>query len=95
MIVNVVSAFRNMTGRIPKYFQQVHALRQAWLEDGRPADIRVIACTGDNVDLTVDDLRYFADEFKIPIVLVILFFGRSVLLGAKDQVSDDGDRKQK
>lgn len=70
MNINVVSAFRNMSGRIPKYFTQVNALRTAWQQSANPATFHVIACTGDNVDDTRGDLLALQDHFAMPTTIV-------------------------
>lgn len=67
MKIQVVSAFRNMSGRVPKYYQQVHALRVAF--ENR-VDLSVVACTGDNVDRTREDLLVMQGHFAMPTTIV-------------------------
>jgi hypothetical protein len=67
MKVQVVSAFRNMSGRIPKYYQQVHALRVAF--ENR-VEVGVVACTGDNTDGTREDLLWAQGNWALPTTIV-------------------------
>jgi hypothetical protein len=67
MKIQVVSAFRNMSGRVPKYYQQVHALRVAF---NSQVELGVVACTGDNEDRTREELLVLQKHFGVPTTIV-------------------------
>jgi hypothetical protein len=63
MKIVVVSAFRNMSGRINRYFRQVHALAE---HVGPEHPIRVVAVEGDSFDETELELAHMAELWEIP-----------------------------
>lgn len=63
MRIVVVSAFRNMSTRINRYFRQVHALAE---HIGGDHSVRVVAVEGDSFDETELELAHMAELWRIP-----------------------------
>lgn len=71
MIINVVSAFRNMEERCSKYFQQVNALRDVLnMGSSEAVMVRCIACEGDSLDRTKAAIVKAANAFSLPTTLL-------------------------
>lgn len=70
MIIEVVSAFRNMEGRCEKYFQQVNALRTVLQERDSGWTVRAVACEGDSIDRTPEAVVKAASAFQVSVTLV-------------------------
>ncbi len=64
MNVVVLSAFRNMEGKIAQYFDQVSALREF------VSSVRVVAVEGDSTDRTVGELVSEAVRYSIPLSVI-------------------------
>lgn len=67
MRIVIVSAFRQMSGRINRYFRQAHAL-QAHVGDDH--SVRVVAVEGDSTDETDRELVSMAELWQMPLQLV-------------------------
>lgn len=75
MNIVVVSAFRNMSGRVNRYFQQVHALAT---HVGPDHPVRVVAVEGDSVDETERELVSLGKLWQIPTTVVRHDHGKKV-----------------
>lgn len=69
MNIVIVSAFRNMSGRVHRYMSQVHELQIHAEKDSPYHVIRVSAITGDNTDNTEEELVSVAKLFDVPITV--------------------------
>ena len=67
MNIVVGSAFRNMSGRVNRYFQRVHALKE---HVGSKHPVRIIAVEGDSTDETDLELAHMAELWEIPTTVV-------------------------
>lgn len=71
MKVAVLSAFRNATGYLARYFQQMECLRAALFAEGHT--LHLVLGEGDSVDMTFDMLTLLADQFvSVPGVGVLV-----------------------
>lgn len=75
MNIVVVSLFRNMSGRINRYYQQLHALQQ---HVGAEHQVSAIAVEGDSFDDTERELVHLAELWQIPLELVKHEHGKRV-----------------
>ncbi len=64
MNVVIGSAFRNMGGRVDRYFRQACALKE---HIGPDHAVRVIAVEGDSLDATAAELARAAERWQIPV----------------------------
>lgn len=62
MQIVVISAFRNMSGRVCRYFKQVHELTE---HVGAKHPVRVVAVEGDSFDETELELAHMAELWQI------------------------------
>lgn len=83
----VVSAFRNMTGRIDRYFDQVEALYRHGLRSDPTFTIRVVAVEGDSFDRTYKDLLWkkLLIASRIQLDIISHHHGRRVFSSTEDE----------
>jgi hypothetical protein len=71
MNICIISAFRNMSGRIHRYMAQVRELQNHARRDNQNHRIRVVAVTGDNTDDTERELLSLAGMFDIADIKIV------------------------
>lgn len=91
MNIVVVSFFRNMQGRIKRYFDQVRALQLHARKadtDNTKNNIRVIAIEGDSTDKTVHELQQFKKSFYNVLNIEIVHYNHGKRIFSSTEDSD-------
>ena len=84
MNIVIVSAFRNMSGRINRYFHQAHALQEHVRKMGSHHNVRVVAVEGDSFDETELELAHMAELWLVPVDVVKHEHGKRVFGSTED-----------
>ena len=82
MNVVILSAFRNMVGRVERYMSQVSAL-QRYLEP-KSSTVRVVAVEGDSMDNTAAALAAEAKRVGVPLSIVKHDHGQRIFRSTED-----------
>lgn len=84
MNIVIVSSFRNMSGRINRYFQRAHALLEHVRQASGDHNVRVVAVEGDSFDETELELAHMAELWLVPVDVVKHEHGKRVFGSTED-----------